>query len=226
MTRTELMQMLAEGLSLEEMGERVGRHPSTVSYWLRKRGLGPNGIIHAPRGPIARQRLVELVERGMTLAEIGAEVDRSPSSVRYWITKYGLSRPDQVRRSQIEAAFAEGRRSIVRRCATHGWTEFVIERSGRSRCRRCRVERVSAWRRRVKARLVAEAGGSCVVCGYDRCQAALQFHHLDPGEKAFHLSNEGVPRSLAALRAEAAKCVLLCANCHAEVEAGFTRIAA
>jgi hypothetical protein len=29
----------------------------------------------------------------------------------------------------------------------------------------------------------------------------------------------GITRSLARLRAEAAKCVLLCANCHAEVEA-------
>jgi len=29
---------------------------------------------------------------------------------------------------------------------------------------------------------------------------------------------------MAALRAEAAKCVLLCANCHAEVEAGYTKL--
>ena len=34
----------------------------------------------------------------------------------------------------------------------------------------------------------------------------------------------GVTRSLAAARAEAAKCVLLCANCHAEVEAGVKRL--
>jgi hypothetical protein len=33
-------------------------------------------------------------------------------------------------------------------------------------------------------------------------------------------------RSLAILREEARKCVLLCANCHAEVEAGFAFLAA
>lgn len=73
---------------------------------------------------------------------------------------------------------------------------------------------------------MAEAGGACVLCGYSRSLAGLQFHHVDPSEKAFSLSQEGVTRSLARARAEAAKCVLLCANCHAEVEAGVARLPA
>jgi ribosomal protein L30E len=32
-------------------------------------------------------------------------------------------------------------------------------------------------------------------------------------------------RSLDAVRAEAAKCVLLCANCHSEAEAGIVTLA-
>jgi hypothetical protein len=59
------------------------------------------------------------------------------------------------------------------------------------------------------------------LCGYDRSPAALQFHDVDPKEKAFSLSRRGVTIALEAARAEAAKCVLLCANCHAEVEGGF-----
>lgn len=59
-----------------------------------------------------------------------------------------------------------------------------------------------------------------MVCGYDRHVGALQFHHIDAGEKTFALSLRGVARSLERAQAEAAKCVLLCANCHAEVEAG------
>ena len=69
---------------------------------------------------------------------------------------------------------------------------------------------------------MAEAGGACVVCGYGRCIAALEFHHVDPAGKAFSLAARGVARSLERARREAAKCVLLCANCHAEVEAGMT----
>jgi hypothetical protein len=40
----------------------------------------------------------------------------------------------------------------------------------------------------------------------------------------FHLSLRGVTRSLEKLREEARKCVLLCATCHAEVEAGYASI--
>jgi hypothetical protein len=63
-----------------------------------------------------------------------------------------------------------------------------------------------------------------MLCGYARCHAALQFHHLDRTTKRFALSREGVTRSLARAREEAEKCVLLCANCHAEVEAGFVEL--
>jgi len=56
--------------------------------------------------------------------------------------------------------------------------------------------------------------------------AALHFHHVDPSCKSFHLSMQGVARSLKAARAEMAKCVLLCANCHAEVEQGVAALPA
>jgi 5-methylcytosine-specific restriction endonuclease McrA len=68
--------------------------------------------------------------------------------------------------------------------------------------------------------LIAEFGGACQICGYDRFPGALQFHHRDPQSKAFGIALDGAARSLAGAREEAAKCVLLCANCHAEVEWG------
>jgi hypothetical protein len=77
----------------------------------------------------------------------------------------------------------------------------------------------------VKRILVEEAGSRCALCGYDRCQAALEFHHLDPASKSFGIAGKGFTRSIDELRAEASKCVLLCANCHAEVEVGFVSIA-
>ena len=76
----------------------------------------------------------------------------------------------------------------------------------------------------MKELLVREAGGACALCGYDRYQGALQFHHLDRGEKAFAVGNDGNTRSLARARSEAQKCLLVCANCHAEVEAGVANI--
>jgi hypothetical protein len=110
----------------------------------------------------------------------------------------------------------------MRDCREHGWAEFVrTGAKGRYRCKRCNSEAVAARRRRIKEILVAEAGGGCLLCGFDAYVGALQFHHREPAEKAFSLSRQGVARSLAAARAEARKCVLLCANCHAMVEAGL-----
>ncbi len=100
----------------------------------------------------------------------------------------------------------------------------MLEGRGSYRCKRCRVERVSRRRRNVKRILVDEAGGKCLICGYDRCLQVLQFHHLDPSTKEFDLGHTGVTRSLARARAEARKCILLCGNCHAEVEAGITAV--
>lgn len=83
---------------------------------------------------------------------------------------------------------------------------------------------VSERRRRVKRQLVEEAGGSCVICGFSDHPRALEFHHVDPATKKFHLSYQGLTRSIREMRAEAAKCVLLCANCHALVEAGVKKV--
>lgn len=59
-------------------------------------------------------------------------------------------------------------------------------------------------------------GNKCLVCGYDKCIDALVFHHTDPFTKEFHLSN-GETRSWEKYLKELEKCILVCANCHAEI---------
>jgi hypothetical protein len=69
-----------------------------------------------------------------------------------------------------------------------------------------------------KKQLVKHFGGKCVKCGYDRNFGALQFHHQNPKEKEFTLSNRDLgAKSWADILQEAHKCLLLCANCHAEL---------
>jgi hypothetical protein len=72
----------------------------------------------------------------------------------------------------------------------------------------------------MKRILVEEAGGCCAVCGYGRCIINLHFHHVDPSTKSFPISM-GKGKSLASYRDEARKCVLVCANCHGEIESGL-----
>lgn len=183
MERRELEDMLAQGWSLERIGRHVGKHPETVSYWLRKYGLRPvNQEKHAARDALRRDDLEALVSRGLTLREIAAEVDRSLSTVRHWLLEYGLQTTAVARRRTKATPGAR----IQRVCRVHGETEFVGRPDGGGwRCVRCRSARVANWRRRMKQKLVEEAGGKCVMCGYGRCQAALEFHHLDPQTKRF-----------------------------------------
>jgi hypothetical protein len=117
-----------------------------------------------------------------------------------------------------------GHLTITMKCRRHGQSEFYLEGRGYYRCKRCRSEAVCRRRRKVKAILVEEAGGRCCICGYDRHFAGLDFHHVDPLEKRLHLSARGISYSLDSLRREAKKCVLLCRNCHAEVEFGITAL--
>ena len=104
-------------------------------------------------------------------------------------------------------------------------TEFAAHSSGRDgaprwRCKRCVGEAVTRRKQEVRRTLVEEAGGCCAICGYDACILNLHFHHVEPSEKSFALSS-ATTKSLAAYRAELTKCVLVCANCHGEIEAGL-----
>jgi transposase len=215
-----LEECLAEGMSLEAIGQRVGKHESTVSYWLKKHGLvAVKAEKHSAKGAPSKEEMERLLAAGLSLREIAHRLDRSLATIRHWMRRYEL-KPNPRRKRGTE----DGPRETVSRCKHHGETGFVREGRGYYRCKRCRMERVSQRRRQIKRKLVEEAGGKCLICGYGRCQQVLQFHHLDPTTKEFHLGQNGVTRSLARSRAEARKCILLCANCHGEVEAGITAV--
>ena len=64
--------------------------------------------------------------------------------------------------------------------------------------------------------MVDEAGGRCEICGYKRSLRALSFHHVEPAQKEFSVSQGLHSRAMEELRAEARKCLLLCMNCHFE----------
>ena len=64
---------------------------------------------------------------------------------------------------------------------------------------------------------VTYKGGKCEKCGYNKCIAALDFHHLNPLEKDFSIGNKGYTRSWENIKKEIDKCILVCANCHREI---------
>jgi transposase-like protein len=215
-----LASQLEAGRSIEAIAREVGLSPSTVAYWANKHGLtSRHADRHRARGGLTREQVEPLVQDGRSIREIAAELDLSATAVRHWLAKYELTtQPSRYARSSRVTA-------IVRECSQHGWTTFVrTGTAGRYRCGRCNTAAVTARRRRVKELLVAEFGGACRLCGFASYAGALQFHHVDPAAKRFQLGGRGLTRSLKILREEAKKCVLLCANCHAMVEAGVATL--
>jgi hypothetical protein len=75
-------------------------------------------------------------------------------------------------------------------------------------------ERVKRRRLKVKALLVEEHGSKCLDCAYEGPPFMFDFDHRDPTIKEFGVAAGGQTRSLERSRAEAAKCDLVCANCH------------
>ena len=224
MDREWLAGRLEAGDSIEAIAREVGKHPSTVSYWANKHGLvSAYAVRHAARGGIPRDVLAELACEGLSVRGMAARLGCSTATVRHWLRKHEVETHRTAQLRSTRDGRQSGADATLRVCAVHGATTYVLDTDGYYRCPRCRADAVIRRRARIRAEVVAEAGGCCAICGYSRNLAALQFHHLDPTTKEFTLRN-GDTRSLERMRAEAAKCVLLCANCHAEVESGSAQV--
>jgi len=158
MQKEFLEQCLAEGMSLEAIGKRVGKHESTVSYWLKKHGLeAVRAEKHKSKGAPPKDEMERLLAAGLSLREIAHRMDRSLATIRHWLRKYELKAQPHRRGHP-----ADGAREATRRCDRHGETQFVLEGRGYYRCKRCRADRVAQRRRQLKSKLVEEAGGRCL----------------------------------------------------------------
>ena len=86
------------------------------------------------------------------------------------------------------------------------------------------IKAVAKRRRKIKTLAIDYKGGKCQICGYDKFQGALDLHHIDRTSKKFGIADKGYTRSWEEVRTEVDKCVLVCANCHRELEAGITQL--
>jgi transcription elongation factor Elf1 len=85
------------------------------------------------------------------------------------------------------------------------------------------IKAVAKRRRKIKLMAINYKGGKCKVCGYSKCPAALDLHHVS-GQKSFSISHKGYTRFWQKVKEELNKCILVCANCHREIEAGITQL--
>jgi 5-methylcytosine-specific restriction endonuclease McrA len=73
------------------------------------------------------------------------------------------------------------------------------------------------WRNRYKEErkiLHDLKSNGCAICGYSKCDAALDFHHVNSQDKKYQIQAVNVTKL--DLAEELNKCILLCKNCHTE----------
>lgn len=105
--------------------------------------------------------------------------------------------------------------------------EYIKTSPRRNSCFSCRPflpkvsrikkkEKLKEKRILFKKKCIEYKGGKCSMCGYDKHIAALHFHHVDPYGKDFEISKANY-KNWDDVKLELDKCLLVCANCHAEI---------
>ena len=180
----ELRRLLMdEGLSLGEIGRRCDLTSSAVGKMAKRYGLVPPGREKYAAKPFDPEKARRLIEDEATLPQLADRFGLSITTLKRHLARHGLRtrRAEGLREGRLGRENREPARARV--CKYHGETTFQLDARGTYRCLVCRSERVAKRRRKVKRILVEEAGGRCLLCGYDRCVRALHFHHREPGRQ-------------------------------------------
>ena len=82
---------------------------------------------------------------------------------------------------------------------------------------------IKLFRKHRKQLMLDGFGSKCQICGYNKCNEALEFHHINPNEKEMALSNNLILKWEDVLN-ELKKCICVCANCHREIHQGLIKI--
>ena len=98
--------------------------------------------------------------------------------------------------------------------------EFSCDKSTydglRCRCKECHNAGQRDYREKNQEIINDLKINGCSMCGYCKNSAALTFHHVEPEEKKFEINAITITKP--DLIEEFHKCMLLCRNCHAEIE--------
>lgn len=115
-------------------------------------------------------------------------------------------------------------KSMILICNKHGLSEHSLSgiKKPRWKCKKCLYLTSKTYLKRLKTKCIEYKGGQCELCGYNKCNRALHFHHTNPDEKDFSIGDRNPftnikgTKKWSSIKKELDKCVLLCSNCHYE----------
>jgi hypothetical protein len=148
--------------------------------------------------------LEEYVNAGLSIRQIAASQSVSYPTIRHWLKKYNL-----------KTLTKQYSRTEEYRCKCGEIDPKKFYGHKKQICSNCHNIYNTKKARETKAFARDILGGKCNNCGYDKCYAALDIHHVDPKKKSSNFANH-VYWNIDKLKLELEGCKLLCRNCHAE----------
>jgi hypothetical protein len=124
-----------------------------------------------------KDTLIGYINQGLSTWKIAEELNTTQPNIRYWLKKYNL----QTQRTTNQL-------NSNRTCLTCNIIQpqdnfYKRGKKYMSHCKTCYQDKYTKARRDNKQKGVDYLGGKCIKCGYNKCIAALEFHHLNPKEK-------------------------------------------
>lgn len=166
------------------------------------------------------EKIIELRKNGKTYKEICDELGCAMSTVSYHCTLHKLGGVDvslsDDDKKELQLLYDKvGSLKKVAKLKGHAFETVKKYIITKNKTPKTNSENVMLWRKRKKRELIEYKGGKCEICGYNKCDRALHFHHLNPKEKDFQISGKSL--NFEKLKNEVDKCILVCSNCHCEI---------
>lgn len=159
--------------------------------------------------------LEELVNKKLSSYKISEITGKSVSTIAYWLKKYQLKTKSRIKDDPDCST------KYCNRCKREkNRSEFYNRRSFSgitSYCKSCTNSQALERQRIFKQKCIDYKGGKCIICNYNKCNAALDFHHLDPNIKDFTIAESRFTKFDNRIKLELDKCILVCSNCHREI---------
>lgn len=155
-----------------------------------------------------KEEIIKYLNQGYSTWKLAEHFNTTQPNIRYWLKKYDLQ--------TIRKLNFNNNQRICLTCKSTKPQEDFYKRGKKymCHCKSCFLKNNTTKRLQVKQKCVDYLGGKCSKCGYNKCLAALDFHHVNSSTKDKDYINSRM--SFEKLKIELDKCVLLCANCHRE----------
>lgn len=160
-----------------------------------------------------KEILQKLTEQNISSYQIANMLNISQGNVSYWLKKFDL------KTHKISQYLLDKR--TCPRCNTEKFKEDFYSKRGikysSSYCKVCTNEQTIERQQHLKQLAVDYKGGQCIKCEYHKCLRAMEFHHTNPNEKDFSISDVKSSTLNDTIKKELDKCILVCSNCHREI---------